>query len=316
MKMQNTDSKVLLLSHSFGQSHPIHKFLKDFSRQVEAGSGSSIKVEIYDSSQLGAEPQFLEQMRLGILDGGIVSNQTLAKFSFDFPVLQYPYIFQNEQSARQFLNIAGEAHLKKKLESSNANLTLCCSLTNGIHGLYFTENSDHFISGKDSRPYYFAGNSNAVYKDFFSLLGLISVPVAKGEVYSALQMGMLQTGENTLPGLIGSKHHETAKFFISTDHSVAIFYFVLNTPMWASLTPQERNLFVKAWSNSKIEFEKKSGTVDNIKIASRNNIIFRKPSEGKLKEWKKYAKDNLSNKTVPWDQNFYKQAETFGEKEK
>ena len=311
-KEQKEASRVLLISHSFGQNHPIHKFIKEFADQIEVTSGNSIKVEIYDSSQLGAEPQFVEQIRLGILHGGIVSNQTLARFSPDFLALQYPYIFKNESQGRLFLNTYGEAYLKKSLEKSKANLTLFCSLTNEMNGLYFVKEAGDFTTAQKKRDFYFASSTHPIYQKFFAAQGLLSIPIAKGEIYSALQMRMLHAGENTLSGLVGSKHHETANIFVATEHSVAIFFFVMNSHVMDSLNEKERILFASAWKKAKNNFEKTTAP-DYVAFAKKNNVCLIEPVALRKKEWQEYARQIQNSNPVPWSRTFYSNVENFGE---
>ena len=308
-------SRLLLLSHSFGKGHPIHKFLEDFAREIETESKNKIRVKIYDSSQLGAEPQFVEQIRLGILSGGIVSNQALANFSPDFLVLQYPYVFVDEQQTRMFLNAEGENYLKHKLSETKSNLILCCSLTNGMNGMYFTKEAERFMHLDKSQDFYFAYNTHPVYKKFFAQQGLLSIPVAKGEIYSALQMGMLHAGENTLHGLIGSKHHETAKNFVATNHSSAIFFLVMNSTFWNSFDENESLMFMQAWKKAKAIFEKKEGA-SNTELATKNDIILHFPNESQHKAWKMAADRIQKKSSVPWNRNFYKRAKSFGANKK
>ena len=308
-------SRLLLLSHGFGQSHPIHKFLENFAQEIELESRNKIRVKIYDSSQLGAEPQFVEQIRLGALDGGIVSNHTLARFSPDFLVLQYPYVFTDEQQTRMFLNTEGENYLRCKLSETKSNLTLCCSLTNGMNGMYFTKNADRFMHLDKSQDFYFASNAHPVYKKFFAQQGLLSIPIAKGEIYSALQMGMLHAGENTLPGLIGSKHNETAKFFVKTNHSSAIFFFVMNSRIMNSFDENEVLIFNQAWKEAKASFEKKKSP-DCAVLATKGNVILQIPNADQQIKWRKVADKIQANNSVPWNRKFYKKAKSFGEYEK
>ena len=310
-KKQDETSRVLLLSHSFGQSHPIRKFVKEFAEQIEAASGNSIKIEVYDSSQLGAEPQFVEQIRLGVLHGGIVSNQTLARFSPDFLALQYPYVFKNEAQGRLFLNTSGEAYLKNSLEKSKANLVLFCTLTNGMNGLYFVKEVGDFTTAQKKRDFYFASSTHPIYQKFFAAQGLLSIPIAKGEIYSALQMRMLHAGENTLPGLVGSKHHETANIFVATEHSVAIFFFVMNSRVMDSLNEKERILFASAWKKAKANFEK-TAAPDYVAFARKNNVCLVEPAALRKKEWQEYARQIQSSNPVPWSRTFYSSAENFG----
>lgn len=272
------EHRTITMSHSFGQKHPIHKFLADFAAQVDHNSNGKISIKIYDSAQLGAEPQFLEQLRLGILDGGVVSNQIMTKYAPVFLIFQYPYIWQDELQVRAFLNNFVETRLAALLQKSNCGFSLCCSLTNGMNGLYFAEAAVPVQLENQRKKQFFAYAGAPSCVKYFTKLGLIPIPIAKGEVYSALQMRMINVGENTLPGLISSKHFETAKIFVATNHTPAVFYLVFNSNFMAGLSAGEKALLQQAWSSAKVKYEKISSP-DLAKMAEKSGIAYQRLSE-------------------------------------
>ena len=128
-------------------------------------------------------------------------------------------------------------------------------------------------------------------------------------------MKMLHTGENTLAGLIGSKHHETAKFFVATDHSAAVFFLVMNSKKLDSFSEKEQIMLTNAWKKAKAAFEKKKA-VDRSVLAAKNNITLQIPADSKQKEWREKARKLQTVGQVPWNRSFYNNAENFGAKVK
>ena len=307
---KGSSQRTIMMSHSFGQQHPIHKFLAGFAGQLKEDSKGRFTVEIYDSSQLGAEPQFAEQIRLGVLDGGIVSNQMLSKFAPEFLIFQYPYVWQNEASARDFLNKTACRKLADILKKADVELVLCTSLTNGMNGLYFSSDLERMSFNDPARRLYLAYSGAPLCVKYFTAIGLLPVPIAKGEVYSSLQMKMISAGENTLPGVIGSKHFETAKLFVATEHTPAVFYLVFNSDFMKSLSAGEKLILKNAWERAKKEFEKLASP-DLVKLAERNGIKYQILSAEEAGYLKNIAEKELKKSArLPWQALYSKSEKT------
>lgn len=102
------------------------------------------------------------------------------------------------------------------------------------------------------------------------LLGGSPSPLSFGEIYTALQQGVVDGAENNLISYAESKHYEVAPYFTFDAHSISPDVMIMNTKAWNKLTEDEQKIIKQAALNSfdyqnKIWFETEDKLVDSLK---------------------------------------------------
>ena len=81
-------------------------------------------------------------------------------------------------------------------------------------------------------------------------MGANATPMPYGEVYTALKTGLVDGAENNWPSYDTAKHHEVAKFYSVTEHSMAPEMLLMSKKVWDTLTPEEQKIFREAAKES------------------------------------------------------------------
>lgn len=184
------DRTVLKLAHGLEPSHPVHKGMVEMSKRLDIISGGQMELEIYPSGQLGSEQQCVELLQIGSLAITKVSAAVLESFTNNYQVLGLPYIFRSRQHA--FTVLDGEIGRELLLSTIPYKIRGLCFYDAGSRNFYTI---DHPIETPDDLH----GLKIRVMKSQTSIqlvkeMGGSPSPISYGELYTALQSGVVATG--------------------------------------------------------------------------------------------------------------------------
>ncbi|MEH7253040.1 TRAP transporter substrate-binding protein [Neobacillus niacini] len=214
---------------------------KKFAELVEERTDGRIKIEVYPSAQLGDEKSVLEQVQLGAIEFTRINSSPLAEFNNQFTPLGLPYVFESEDHLWNFLNGDMGTKLLDGLEQSK------------MKGLaYYDSGSRSFYSTKelkgveDLKGQKIRVQQSKINIDFMAALGASATPMPYGEVFSALQTGIIDGAENNLPSLDSSNHFQEAKNLILDHHQRIPEVLLISKVAWDKLDAEDQKLIKQA----------------------------------------------------------------------
>jgi tripartite ATP-independent transporter DctP family solute receptor len=89
-----------------------------------------------------------------------------------------------------------------------------------------------------------------VFVDMVNGLGANATPMPYGEVYSALETGVIDGAENNWPSFESAKHYEVAKFITLDQHQMVPEVLVMSKSSWDKLTPEDQAIVRQAAKDS------------------------------------------------------------------
>ena len=89
-----------------------------------------------------------------------------------------------------------------------------------------------------------------VFVDMVAALGASATPMPYGEVYSAIETGVIDGAENNFPSYESAKHFEVAKNYSLDEHTIVPEVFVMSKVAWDKLTPEDQAIFSAAAKES------------------------------------------------------------------
>ncbi len=245
---KENDFRVLRLAHGLDTNHPVHHAMVHLGEKLSEKSGGKLIVKIYPSGQLGAERECLELLQIGSLDITKVSAAVLENFVTDYKVFSIPYVFRNkEHSHKVYDSQVGKTFL---LKGEPFRLRGLCFFDAGSRSFYAKEK---IISTPDDLK----GLKIRVQKSNMAVamvqqLGGSPTPISWGELYTALQQGVVDGAENNLPSFHSSKHYEVCKFYSFDEHTAVPDILLIGTESWNRLSAQERQWLQEAANESAI----------------------------------------------------------------
>ena len=248
---QQSDTKVLTLAHNLDTGHTVHKAMLLMAERLEEYSNGQLQVVVYPGGQLGSERENLELLQIGSLAMTKVSAAPLEGFVPEMKVFSLPYIF------------ADRAHHLKVLDSQVGKDLLESLQVARLHGLgYYDAGSRSFYTSDKpvNSPEDLHGLKIRVMKSQTSVrmvaeLGGSPTPISLGEIYSALQQGVVDGAENNAPSFFRLRHYEVARYYSLDEHTFVPDVLVMSKRVWDDLTATQREWLSRAVRDS-VEYQR------------------------------------------------------------
>jgi len=237
---------VLTLAHSLDQNHVVHRAMLRMDERLQLLSGGTMRIDIYPGGQLGAERELIELLQIGSLAMTKVSASPLESFVPAMKVFSVPYVFKNRQ--HYFAVLDGALGKELLLAPQKARLRGLGYYDAGSRSFYTTDKPVHL-------PADLAGLKIRVQKSQTSVkmveaLGGSATPIAWGELYTALQQGVVDGAENNAPSFYLSRHYEVSKYFTLDEHTAVPDILLIGLPVWQNLSSQQKSWLQRAADDS------------------------------------------------------------------
>lgn len=240
------DTKVTYLAHTLPISHPVHQGIEVFAEEVKKNSSGKLSVKIFPDGQLGTEREVLELLQIGSIAMTKVSAATMANFAPEYRALGIPYLFRDkdhlftvlEGETGQFILDSGSDYLLKGL----------CFYDAGSRSFYTKDKPINTPEDLDGLKIRVMNHQMSV--DMVNALGGSATPMAYGELYTALQQGVVDGAENNPPSFFSSGHYEVCKHYTLDEHSSIPDVLLIGTSYWNTLSSQEQEWMQQAAQTS------------------------------------------------------------------
>ena len=242
------DVKVLKLAHGLDINHPVHKAMVYMAEKLAEKSGGKMRVDIYPSGQLGAERELIELLQIGSLAMTKVSASPMESFVPEMKIFSIPYVFRNNEHFWNVLN--GPIGQRLLLTGQDYFLRGLCYYDAGSRSFYTKKvlvNSPEDLKGLKIRVM-----KSLTAVKMVQALGGAATPISWGELYTALQQGVVDGAENNPPSFYLSKHYEVCKNYSLDEHTSVPDILLMSTRVWESLTNDQQSWLQKAVDESVI----------------------------------------------------------------
>lgn len=243
------DVKTLRLAHVLDITHPVHKAMVILGEELEKQSGGKMKVRIFPSGQLGGERECLELLQIGSLDVTKVSAAVVENFIPEYKVFGIPYLFRDRQHT--FNVFDGDIGRSLLLKGEKFRLRGLTFYDAGTRNFYMKE--AHITTPDDLINKKIRVQKSNMAVAMVNNLGGSPTPISFGELYTALQQGVVDGAENNIPSYYTSKHYEVCKFLSIDEHSVVPDVLLIGTDTWGRLNEQE-----KEWLQAAVDVSTKA----------------------------------------------------------
>jgi tripartite ATP-independent transporter DctP family solute receptor len=246
------DSLTLRLAHNQNEGHPVHKSLVEFARLVEEKSNGTIKVQLYPNGQLGSEREVIELTQTGAVDVAKVSASALESFSDVYSIFSLPYLFDDKE---HYYNVMSSQIAKDIYQTTGKIGFIGLSFYDaGIRNFYTKDKP--IMHPDDLKGLKIRVQPSATAIEMIKLMGGAPTPMSFGEVYTALQQGVIDGTENNETALTDSNHGEVAKQYSYSEHSIVPDILIINHEKWQELNDEQKQVISEAAEES-TEFHKK-----------------------------------------------------------
>ncbi|MDO5530150.1 MAG: TRAP transporter substrate-binding protein [Paracoccus sp. (in: a-proteobacteria)] len=238
---------TLRSSDTHPDGYPTVEGVKAMGEEVRERTDGRICIEVFPSSQLGEERDTIEQTQFGVIDMVRASFGTVSDIVPETQLFSLPYLFRSTEHMHNVMD--GEIGQTDLVEAFAAHdLVALAYYDGGARSFY---NSQRPINSlEDLRGLKIRVIQNDVFVAMMNALGASATPMPYGEVYSAIQTGVIDGAENNFPSYESSGHYEVAKYFTLDEHLMVPEAVLMSKAAWERLSPEDQEIVRTAAQNS------------------------------------------------------------------
>jgi len=238
--------KTLILAHGLDTKHSVHIAMEFMAKRAFELSEGKLEIKLYPSQQLGTERQCLELLQIGSVDITKVSAAVMEGFAPVYKVLSIPYIFTSREHQSAVLG----GPVGKKILATGEEFWLrgLCFYDSGSRSFY-TKNKP-ILRPEDLEGMKIRVMSSPTSIDMVKMFGGAATPISWGELYTALQGGVVDGAENNPPSFYLSHHYEVCKYYSIDEHTSIPDVLLISTHTWDKMSEEERGWLSQAANES------------------------------------------------------------------
>lgn len=259
--------RIIRIAHAQSETHPEHIALLKFKDIIEKELGDKYEVEIFPNELLGSAQKAIELCQTGAIDFVVAGTANLETFDNVYEIFSMPYLFTSEDAYHNFMS---DIEFMETIYTSTdaSGFEVLTWYNAGTRNFYSTKaiRTPEDLKGQKIRVQQ-SPASVAMVKAF----GAAASPMSFGEVYTAIQQGVINGAENNELALTNNKHGEVAKYFSYDMHQMVPDMLIGNAKFLNGLSDEEREIFqMAALASTAVELEEWDEEVANAKEYAAN----------------------------------------------
>lgn len=238
-----TDGKrIVRVSHAQSETHPEHLGLLAFKEYVEEHLGDRYEVQIFPNEILGSAQKAIELTQTGAIDFVVAGTANLETFAGVYEIFSMPYLFDSEEVYKSVMQ--DRDYMEQIYESTDeAGFRVVTWYHAGTRNFY---GKKPIQSPQDLKGLKIRVQQSPASVAMVQAFDAAAAPMGFGEVYTAIQQGVIDGAENNELALTNNKHGEVAKYYSYNHHQMVPDMLVANLKFLESLSPEEYQIFRKA----------------------------------------------------------------------
>lgn len=270
--------------HGFMPDTPHHKAAIKFKEEVEAATNGRVKINLFPSGQLGSAREMFEGLQMGTQEIALVPTARISGFAPELQLFDLPFLFPSREIGYKVMDGEVGTELLANLKSQK------------IKGVAFYEDGyKHFTSNKpiskleDFKGQKFRTMESPIIINQFKALGANPTPIDFGELYSSLQLGVVDGQENPLVTIESSKFYEVQTNLTLSEHAY-LGHVLIFSDDWYSKLPEDiqkilydKGREIAVWQRQAVQDEEKS-YLETIKDYGVNIVELTPEQKEEMKE--------------------------------
>jgi TRAP-type transport system periplasmic protein len=212
-------------------------------KNLKANGLEQIEVTFYPDNQLGQEIDVINSVKLGVIDLMVSGSSISANLVPLVGTFDLGYLFTSYQQQTKAFD-AGAAKPVDEALLKGANIRIISWAYN--FGARSVLSKKPVKSPEDLAGLKIRTLPNPVITECLRLMGAAATPLAFGEIYTALQAGVLDGLEHDPPTILAAKFYETSKNYALTQHIFSPLATYFSDTTFNRMDPKLREGFLDA----------------------------------------------------------------------
>jgi len=231
--------------------YPTVVAVENMGKKIEAATQGRIKFQMFPGAVLGGEKEMIEQTQVGAIQLLRTSLGPLGPVVPEVNVFNMPFVFRNPAHMRAVVDGPIGQEMLDKISASPAKMVALAWMDSGSRSLYTKKpvRKPEDLKGQKIRMM-----GNPLFVDTMNAMGGNGISMGYGEVFTAIQTGVVDGAENNPPTLLTANHYQAgARFYTQTHHLIIPEILVMSKAAWDKLSPADQALFRKAGREAQME---------------------------------------------------------------
>ncbi len=215
-----------------------------FSAKLKELSKGTMLVDQYPGAQLGQEPQILQLVKSGDIDFAVVSSANTSTISPQAGVMSLHFLFRSEEHNIKAMGdekVFGA--IRDMIDDTVQGIHVIGLATQGFRNMY-GKKEVHKV--EDLKGYKVRVQATATEDTMFAAYGAQTVHMPFGSVYTSLQTGVMDFGENGMNVYLINRHYEVAPVLSKTEHEANNAIVWISDKLWQSLSAEQKQWVMAA----------------------------------------------------------------------
>ncbi len=212
---------------------------ENMGKALTKETNGELTFQYFPGGVLGSEKEVIEQMQVGAVQLSRVSLGIVGPVVPDVNVFNMPFIFRDQQHMRNVIDGPVGDEILDKITNSEFKLVALAWMDGGTRNIY-TKKPVRKL--EDLKGMKIRVQGNPMFIDMMNAMGGNGIAMDTGEIFSALQTGVIDGAENNPPTLLEHNHFQNAKFYSLTGHLILPEPIVMSKITWEKLTPEQQAL--------------------------------------------------------------------------
>lgn len=258
------------IGHLESPLQPRHQGLEKVAELVKERTGGEVEFKIFPSSQLGNQRQMNEGVQFGTIEGTVSPAAFLGGFNPAVSIMDIPFLLPTDRAQAQELRQGafGEALLKS---FDSRGFKAIATWPNGRKN--FTSNKP-ISTLADYKGQSFRVMDSKILIEQFAAIGASAIALPFGELYTALQNGVVDGEENPLDTIQRMKFYEVQKYLVLSEHGAMEDFILFNPTWWESLPENYRKIIIDTFMEVMpgVEKNKEQAQKDALEVIKKAGV--------------------------------------------
>lgn len=238
-----------------------------FEKMVEERTDGRVDVQVFDSGQLGAHRDYIEQMQMGSLQAAEINTSVLSGFDPKFMVFDLPYLSKNVAHLQSVLDGGLNEKLSKSLQETTG-LKIIGWMIRSPRDVYNSRNAITTVD--DFKGMKIRVMESPIMTKTFQLLGAVPVPISATERYMALQTGVVDGAENAVGIIVSQKEYEVTDYVSLTAHNITPNIIAMDNNYFNKLPSDIQAVILQAGKEAgayatKLDSDNEAATIEQLR---------------------------------------------------
>lgn len=224
------------------EDHPQTQAVKKMGELFSQKTNGRYQFNVYPNELLGPQRETLEQVQYGVIEMAVIGNANISSFVDGFLTFEMPYLFDNIQQQKAFFSNSNNVS-DLYAQTEPYNFKIATYYTAGTRNMYASKPIRNLADLKGMK---IRTAESETYSQMMQALGGSATPMSMGEVFTAIQSGVVDGAENNEASYANSKHYEIAPYYSYTQHLTVPDFLIVNADLYNSLSDADKKAFDEA----------------------------------------------------------------------